>query len=363
MNHALQVVILAGGSGTRFWPASRRRRPKQLLPLAQGRSLLRATADRVLPLCGGGAIWVATSENLAAAIRRDFPELPAERLIIEPEPRDTAPCAALAAAVIDAAVPGAPIAMLPSDHLIEPPDRFRAILLRGAELAGDRRTLVTFGIKPTFAATGYGWIDPGTRIDEREPRAFRVQRYREKPDRATAEAFLATGRMLWNSGMFVWTAAALRAAMAHTAPDLAAAADAMARASLDHDRRSLLAAFRTASPGSIDKAVMEKAPNVAVVEADLAWSDIGSFAALDAAFPTDAAGIVRSLHAGARVVTLDSRDCVVHGEGPGVIALLGVEGLIVVRTKDAILVCKKDRAEDIKKLHALLGEVGCEDLL
>lgn len=363
MNHALQVVILAGGSGTRFWPAGRRRRPKQLLPLAQGRSLLRATADRALPLCGAGALWVATSEDLATAIRAELPELPSERLIVEPEPRDTAPCAALAAAVVDAAVPGAPIAMLPSDHLIEPQDRFRAVLARGAELAAGGRTLVTFGIKPTFAATGYGWIDPGAAVDAGEPRAFRVQRFREKPDRVTAEAFLATGRMLWNSGMFVWTAAALRAAMARTAPALAAAAEAMARASSRGDRHGLLAAFRTTAPGSIDKAVMEGAPDVAVVEADLAWSDIGSFAALDAAFPPDAAGVVKSLHAGARVVTLDARDCVVHGEGPGLVALLGVEGLIVVRTKDAILVCRKDRAEDIRKLHALLGEHGCEDLL
>ena len=359
----VQAVILAGGSGTRFWPAGRRLRPKQLLPLADGQTLLRATVERVAPLCGRDSIWIATSADLAAAVRAELPELDSRRILVEPEARDTAPCAALAAACVDAAVPGAPIAMLPSDHLVAPEAQFRKLLARGAELAADGTTLVTFGIRPTFAATGYGYVEPGEQIDERSPKACRVLRFREKPDRATAEAFLASGRMLWNSGMFVWTARALHAAMTQTAPELAAAAAAMASAASRGDVAALEAAFCRAPRGSIDFAVMERAPRVAVVEAELDWNDIGSFAALSAVVAPDAFGNVVSSHSGSRVVTMDSRDCVIHGEGPGVIALLGVHDLIVVRVGDALLVCAKDRAEDVKRLQTELRARGCEDVL
>ena len=178
MTH-LHAVVLAGGSGTRFWPAGRRLRPKQLLPLAAGRSLLRATIERVAPLCGMDRVWVATSAELAPAVRAELPELRPDRLVVEPQARDTAPCAALVAACVDAAEPGALIAMLPSDHLIAPEDRFRDLLARGAAIARNGRTLVTFGIRPTFAATGYGYVEPGEALDSDAPRACRVVRDRK----------------------------------------------------------------------------------------------------------------------------------------------------------------------------------------
>ena len=359
----LHVVVLAGGSGTRFWPAGRRDRPKQLLPLAAGRSLLRATIERVAPACGIDAIWIATSAALAEAVHADVPEIARNRLILEPEARDTAPCAALAAARIDAVDPGAIIAMLPADHLIEPHDRFREILLRGADIARDGRTLVIFGIRPTHAATGYGYVEPGEPIDRSTPTARRVVRFLEKPDRDTATTFLAGGRMLWNSGMFVWTSASLQAAMRASAPELAAAHAAMVTAARANDVAALETAFRSAPRTSIDFAVMERAPGIAVVEADLDWNDVGSFAALPALDTPDPNGNARILQGGARAVTEDAHDCVIYGEGPGTVVLLGVRDLVVARVGDVVMVCPKDRAEEVKRLQETLRVTGCEDLL
>lgn len=359
----LQVVILAGGSGTRFWPAGRVDRPKQLLPLAHGRSLLGATIDRVAPLCGLDSIWIATSAALGPTIAAAVPEIPSERILLEPEARDTAPCAALAAACIDAAVPGAPIAMLPADHLIAPAETFRDLLRRGERLARRGHSLVTFGIRPTFAATGFGYIEPGEAIDDETPLARRVVRFREKPDRTTAETFLRDGRMLWNSGMFVWTADALQRAMRVTSPELADVAAGLAEAARAQDQERLAATFARAPKTSVDFAVMERAPDVTVVDCALDWNDIGSFAALGAVAPTDESGNVRALFEGARAVTLDARDCVVYGEGKRTIALLGVNDLIVVSMGDAVLVCARDRAEDIKRLQAELRRLGYGDVL
>ena len=205
---------MAGGSGTRFWPASRTARPKQFLPLAHGKTLLAATIDRVRGACGSERIWIVTNATQAAQLPQLLPDFPMAQVIVEPEARDTAPCVALATATIAARDPQATIAMMPADHVIEPADAFVALLRRGAELAADGATLVTFGIRPTFAATGYGYIECGERRDEATPPAFAVSRFREKPDVATATEFLRTGRFLWNSGIFVWRVDAIAAAMA-----------------------------------------------------------------------------------------------------------------------------------------------------
>ena len=359
----LHAVIMAGGSGTRFWPASRSARPKQFLPLAHGMSLLEATIRRVEALAGRERTWIVTNPRQAELCARLLPDFPAAQILIEPEARDTAPCVALAAAAIEAKEPGAVLAVMPADHVITPEAAFHALLRRGQQLAADGTTLVTFGIAPTRAATGYGYIELGAALDAGTPRAHAVARFREKPDLATAQHFLATGRHLWNSGIFVWTTRALLAAMDQGAPDLAAATRTLLQAFQRDDRAAIDTTFRACRKISIDYAVMEKAPRVAVVRAELAWDDVGSFVTLGTVAGHDAAGNVVLGAAGGAAVVHEARDCVAYVEGARTIALFGVHDLVVVAVDDAVLVCPKDRAEDLKSLVQKLQSLGRQDLL
>jgi mannose-1-phosphate guanylyltransferase len=359
----LHAVIMAGGAGTRFWPASRVARPKQFLPLAHGRSLLQAAVDRVVPLAGPERTWIVTNRHQAGLLDQAVPGFPVEQVIVEPEARDTAPCVALAAAVIGARDPGAVLAVMPADHLIEPQQRFEALLRRGVAIALAQHVIVTFGITPSSPATGYGYIERGPRLDQGEPAAYRVVRFREKPDAATAARFLAEGTFAWNSGIFVWTLPDLLAAMATGAPELAAATRRMQTAAERGDDPELHAAFASCPRTSIDFAVMERAPQVAMVEADVHWSDLGSFGSLDAASPPDADGNVVVESAGARTLLHEAKDCVVWGEGRRLVTLFGVADLVVVAVDDAVLVCPKDRADDLKKVVERLKASGHSQML
>lgn len=359
----LHAVIMAGGSGTRFWPASRAGRPKQLLPLANGKTLIAATVDRVSPLVGLERTWIVTNKAQAPLIEKAVPTLARDHILVEPEARDTAPCVALAAAAVSARDGDAVMAVMPADQLISPDAAFHALLRRGAELARDKKTLVTFGVTPTRPATGYGYIEVGERVDQKSPDAHRVVLFREKPDRATAESFLQSGRFLWNSGIFVWTTEALLAAMDLGAPDLAASTRAMVTAARAGDRGALERAFLGARKISVDFGVMEKARQVTVVRADLSWDDVGSFSTLASVAGADAQGNVTFRHDGAQVVTLESRDSTAYVEGKRTVALFGVKDLVVVAVDDAVLVCPKDRAEDLKVLIGKLKELGRNDVL
>lgn len=359
----LHAVVMAGGSGTRFWPASRTARPKQFLPLANGQSLLGATIERLGGLCAPERIWIVTNATQAAQLPALLPGFPASQVVVEPEARDTAPCVALATATIAAREPRATIAMMPADHLIEPKEHFQALLRRGADLAADDRTLVTFGIQPTYPATGFGYIECGATLDGATPAAHTVQRFREKPDAATAAEFLRSGRFLWNSGIFVWTVPAIAAAMHHGHAELGSAYAAMQSAAAAHDPASLTTAFRNAPKTSIDYAVMEKAERIAVVAADVHWNDVGSFPALAEIAPGDADGNHALLTRGASQLHVDSKDNLVYAEGPRTIALFGVHDLVVVAVDDAVLVCPRDRAADLKQVVDQLRREGRTDLL
>lgn len=360
---AIHAVIMAGGSGTRFWPASRVRRPKQFLPLAHGRSLLAATVARVHNLAGPERTWIVTNPGQASQLPSVLPEFPRERVIVEPEARDTAPCVALAAATIAAHDPNAVLAVMPADHLIEPQARFEELLRRGVEIATDHGGLVTFGIKPTRPATGYGYIERGAAIDNKAPFAHQVVRFREKPDRATAEQFLAAGTFAWNSGIFVWTIPALLEAMRVGAPNLADGTLAMQDAVRRRDHQALARSFASCPKTSIDFAVMERAPRVTVVDCALDWNDVGSFTTLGAVSAPDARGNVQVLANGARAWLQDASDCVVYGEGRRLVTLFGVQGLVAVAVDDAVLVCPKERADDLKQVIEQLRRAGLEDTL
>lgn len=358
----LHAVIMAGGSGTRFWPASRRTRPKQFLPLADGRSLIQATVDRVRDLGGPERTWIVTNPEQAVALHQALDGFPAEQVIVEPEARDTAPCVALAAATIEARDPGATMAVLPADHVIEPTGTFHWLLRRAAALTAAGEGLVTLGLAPTHPATGFGYIQPAEAVDTKTPAAFRVARFVEKPERAAAEALLRSGA-LWNSGIFVWTYQALTAAMEVSDPVLWQCTKSMLEATRAGDTAALHAHFRKAPKTSIDFALMEKAPKVVVVRAELSWSDLGSFLALDMVGETSPPDNVTFTTGGARAFLHDTTGCVVYGEGGRTISLFGARDLLVVAVDDAILVCPKDRAEELKTLVDALRAAGRDDLL
>lgn len=360
---ALHAVIMAGGSGTRFWPASRKRRPKQFLPLAHGVPLLQATVLRLRELVPPERLWIVTNAVQAAALPALLPDFATAQILIEPEPRDTAPCLCLAAASIGARDADATMIVLPADHIIEPLDAFTAMLRRGIALAQDQVSLVTFGITPSHAATGYGYIECGEPVDTGEPVAHLARRFREKPDAETARGFVQAGNFLWNSGIFVWTLAALRTALQHGDAALAPGLAAMQQALQHGDGAAAARHFLQLPKTSIDYAVMERAPRVVVVRAGVRWDDVGAFPALAAVAPRDGAGNASVLADGATQMLLESRDNIVYAEGRRLVALFGVSDLVVVAVGDAVLVCAKDKAEDLKRLVDHLQKAGRSDLL
>jgi mannose-1-phosphate guanylyltransferase len=339
-------------------------RPKQFLPLAAaGKPLIEATLDRLQGLCAPEHVWVATNRKQAKALTKLLPNLPKERLILEPEARDTGPCIALATATIAATDPDATMVVLPADHLLEPTDAFQRMLRAGAELAADGETLVTFGIEPTYPATGFGYVECGAPVAGAPLPAFTAVRFREKPDLATAKQLVAARTFLWNSGIFVWKVAAIRRAMERTEPQLAASTTAMLAALQKQEKAATTRAFLQAPKRSIDFAVMEKADRVVVVKAPIRWDDVGSFPALGAVAPADAAGNVSVLAGGASQLALESRNNIVYADGDRTVALFGVDGLVVVAVDDAVLVCPRDKAHDLKALVEHVRASGRADLL
>lgn len=343
MRHAL---ILAGGSGTRLWPYSTAGLPKQLVPLLQGRSLLDIAVERATSLVPAEHVWLGAGEQLREAISH-VPGLSPERLIIEPSGRDTLPAVALGCATIAAADPDAVVAVLTADHLIEPVDSFAATLVHGFRLAErEADALVAFGVVPDHASTGFGYLELGEQLagDARVVRSFR-----EKPNLATAERFVAEGS-LWNSGMFVWRASTLLAAVRNFAPDTALLVDRVVAG----DR----AAWDQIDKTSVDYGVMEPASasdrfTVAALPLRAHWLDVGSWTAYGDALGRDGYGNAIGAR---RTVVSGSRDCTVASTDDGhLIALVGCEGLVVVHTPTATLVVPADQVQRVKELQGLVA--------
>ncbi|HEX8469453.1 MAG TPA: sugar phosphate nucleotidyltransferase [Allosphingosinicella sp.] len=312
----IRPVILSGGAGTRLWPLSRAGRPKQFLALAGAQSLLRATASRA---AGWGSPIVVAAREQALAVRSEVPDA---RLVLEPCARGTAAAVALAAL---AAGEGELLLVMPSDHHIEDEAAFRAAVAAAAPLAAEG-WLVTFGIEPDRAETGYGYIRRGEAL---APGAFRAARFAEKPDRATAQAWLAEGGWDWNAGIFLFGREALLDALGRHAPAVLAAVQGD---------------FESGPTASIDTAVMEKAEKVAVVPTIMGWTDIGSWEALHALGPLDGDGNLLT----GDVVAPDSRNCLVRSDGPVIVAL-GVEDLVIVATERAVLVVPRGETQRVRE--------------
>ncbi|MBI4913258.1 MAG: mannose-1-phosphate guanylyltransferase [Acidobacteria bacterium] len=345
------IVVMAGGKGTRFWPRSRERRPKQFLPILGERNLLAQTVDRVLPTFGPERIFIATTTELAEETRRLLPELPPDNVIAEPEGRNTAPCLALALVHIARKRPDAVMAVLSADHWIGDEPRFLEDLDLAARHAAGTGDLVTFGIPPAYPETGYGYIET-----EGEGPVRRVAAFREKPPLETALAYAASGRHFWNAGMFVWRLDAFREELRAHAPAVLDPLEAWASAgALPGD---LPAAYARTEATSIDYALLERSRRVAAIPARFRWSDVGSWPALLDFHEKDAAGnIVRG-----DAVLVEARDCAVFG-GARLVALAGVEDLIVVDEPDALLVTRRDRAQGVKQVVDELKRRGRKDLL
>lgn len=352
----LVVAIMAGGSGTRFWPMSRPERPKQFLNLTGERTMLQVTFDRLEGLVPPERVLVLTNAKFADLAREQLPELPAENVIGEPMPRDTSGAVALAAALVEKKWPGAVLAILAADHTIEPAARFREVLLGTAEAAAAEGGLYTFGIAPRSASTGYGYLEVGEKIGERRGApVHKLAAFREKPDQATADAFLKSGRHQWNSGMFVWKTTDILAEIATHLPAhheaMKGAAEAWGTPAFP---AALLAAFEPLPKVSIDFGVMEKASDVRCAVADFDWNDVGGWVALEQVLPRDAAGNWTQTALSA----LDSRDNIVVSEQNGHrVVCIGVSDLIVVTTPNATLVCRKADAERIKQVVETLPKL------
>jgi mannose-1-phosphate guanylyltransferase len=356
---------MAGGSGTRFWPASRRAHPKQFLPLAGEAPLIRQTWDRAAALSDPDRIWVSAVSAQRAAIARALPDLRPDRFLGEPVPRNTAPALGLAALSLARVDPAAIMIATPADHVIARPAELARALAAGVEAARLEGCLVTLGIAPSRPETGYGWIETGEPFTDASHEAIR---FVEKPDAGTAASFLFSGRFLWNGGIFVWRVDSILRAFRECAPGIAAALERIDRSlGTPAERQTIDEVFAALEPISIDHAVMEKAASVAVVATDPGWSDVGSW---DAAAEL-AGGSAGSGPAGApgsapdRVLLLDASGCFVRVD-PGsrrLIALVGVEDLIVVDTGDALLVCRKGASQKVRQVVTQLVERGRDDLL
>ncbi len=346
---ALYPVIMAGGSGTRFWPLSRAARPKQFLPLASEKPLIVDTANRLKGLAKPKSLFVVCGAGHRAQVRK---HLPGVQLVVEPVARNTAPAIALACAHVLAKDPEAVIAVLPSDHHIGDPAAFRAVLARAAEVAQEG-LIVTVGIQPTRPDTGYGYIKVGAPLEgsaKAKGGARSVAAFVEKPDLQTAQRYLDSGEYLWNGGIFVFRADVMRAAFADHMPDLFTRLEKIEKAVGKRTYAQVLKREFPKMPSlSIDYGVAEKAKNIAVIPGDFGWSDVGSFAAIPEVRTADERG---NVVAGRGALAIDCRDSVVLGDEKGrrVLAVVGMEGVVVVDAGDAVLVLPKERSQDVRKV-------------
>lgn len=345
MSHLAIPVILAGGKGERFWPLSRAHRPKQFLRLdGSGRSLIRATAERLLPLTSGwDGLWVVTGAHLEQGIQQHLPEIPADNVLLEPQGRDTAPAVAWTVIeIIKRYGEDAVVGFFPADHWIEDRQAFENTFKAAVEVARSRQAIVTLGLKPTYAATGYGYIEQGQLLGRfGDFPAYQVNRFTEKPDRDTAETFIATNRYSWNSGIFIFRAGVMLSQLRQYVPELVAQLE-----------RDGVEAYPHLAKISLDYAVMENTDLATVLPVSFGWDDLGDWNAIERLLHPDKPNVELANHLG-----LDTKGAIVYAsDGDELIVTIGLEDTIVVRDRDVTLIVKKDRSQDIKQVLKTLKQ-------
>ncbi len=354
----LYAAILAGGSGTRFWPASTRSVPKQMLPLTGGAPLLRETVDRLAGLVPAERLLVVTGAHYVEQVRAILPELGPNAILAEPIAKNTAAACALAAHWVAQRDPDAVLLTLPADHAISPSAELCEMLAAAAARADESGRLLTLGLRPRHAATGYGWIETGEQRADVHGRAIHaVASFVEKPDRGRAEVYLARGTHLWNLGMFAWRATSFLDELAVHLPTVAEPLAAAGRAlGTVNEATALATAFDTCESISVDHGVLERSTRVECVPCSFQWDDLGAFEALARHLPRDENGNV----AIGELLAIDSSECVTWAEDGRLTALLGVRDLVVVHANGVTLVAPRARAEEIKRLVQELGPAGLE---
>ncbi len=356
------AVIMAGGGGTRLWPISRRKHPKHILPLLGERTLFQSTLDRLEGFIPPERTLVVTAADQAEKLKKQAPQLPSENFLIEPEPRGTASVIGLAATILAKRDPEAVMLVLTSDHYIHNVDLFRLVMRVAIEVA-EKSYLVTLGITPTFPATGYGYIQRGQILAENfQYPVYSVLRFIEKPDEAKARALLASGDHSWNSGMFVWRVDCILNEFARLMPELKTALDRIGQAWGTTDQTETLGSLWPGlKPETIDYGIMEHANNVAVLPAGgLEWSDVGSWDSLfDVLLPDELGNVVVN----GDHMPLQTRDTLVYSSDKKLIVTIGVEDLIVIDSGDALLVCRRDQAQQVRQVIENLKKTHRENYL
>lgn len=360
MNSKFYPVILAGGRGTRFWPLSRKKRAKQLLALDGKQTMIQQTVARLLPLAAAKQVWVVTNDDLRPEIVRQLPRLRKDQIIAEPAARNTAPAIGLAAFILARIDPDAIIGLFPSDHVIANEYRFREVLSEGVEIAASGENIVVLGIEPTRPETGYGYIEAGSLASGD---ARHVKRFTEKPNSERAAEFVRSGNFYWNSGMFLWSARTLAAALTEHLPKTAALLQQIAA---DFGTKKFAGTFRRLYPKceniSIDYAVLEprsakgeQESNIFCLRADFGWNDLGSWTALHEHQSTKTTPADGNLISGQGIFTLGASGNYVHAPGKFV-AVVGVKDIVVVETDDALLVTTRENSQDVGKVVKYLDE-------